>query len=70
MSDQTPATDNPARKIIDMIAKKHLGVETLEERHSDSLDFHDCGVLSIKTALETALKTGIEIGINLSRKGA
>lgn len=45
---------------IDEIAREILGLETLETRHSDSLDFHDMGVWSIRKALETAYKAGRE----------
>lgn len=44
--------------IIDQIARQHLGIETLETRNSDSLDFHDCGVAGIKAALEAAYRAG------------
>ena len=40
------------------IAKKHLKIETLETRKSDSLDFHDVAVWSIKAALEAAYQAG------------
>ena len=60
-------TDNHGKNIIDIIALNQLGIETLEERHSDSLDFHDCGVLSIKNALEMAFKAGIEVGLSLNK---
>ena len=45
-------------KILLEIAKKHLFLETLETRFSDSLDFRDQGVWSIKAALEAAYKAG------------
>jgi hypothetical protein len=63
-------TDNPAKNIIDMIAKKHLGIDTLKTLNSDSLDFHELSVASIKGALETAFKAGCEVGLNLNQKGA
>ena len=44
------------------IAQKHFGVETLEERNRDSLDFHDIHVGKIKAALEAAYEAGIEGG--------
>ena len=47
-------------KVLEQIAIKELGVETLEERKSDSLDFYDVSVLSIKSALEAAFKAGQE----------
>jgi hypothetical protein len=43
---------------IEQIAKKHLMIETLEPRNSDSSDFHDCAVWSIKAALEAAYEAG------------
>jgi hypothetical protein len=52
----------PARmnKAIAQIASKELDLETLETRKSDSLDFHDLAVWSIKAALEAAYKAGAE----------
>lgn len=44
--------------IITDIARTQLGIETLETRNSDSLDFHDCSVFSIKQALLLAYKAG------------
>jgi hypothetical protein len=40
------------------IAQTHLGIETLEERRSDSLDFHEVGVWSVKDALQAAFEAG------------
>jgi len=40
------------------IASRHLHLETLETRNSDSLDFHDMAVWSIKAALEAAYEAG------------
>lgn len=40
------------------IAQRHLGVETLVRRMSDSLDFHDIDVSSIRTALDAAFEAG------------
>ena len=48
--------------ILTLIAQKHLGIETLETRRSDSLDFHDTAVWCIKDALEAAFKAGVELG--------
>ena len=45
-------------KKLEAIAKKHLDVETLETRNSDRLDFHECGVGSIRAALRAAYKQG------------
>lgn len=41
------------------IAQKHLFIETLEERKSDSLDFHEVSVWGIQAALEAAYAAGI-----------
>jgi hypothetical protein len=46
--------------ILTRIAQKHLGIETLETRMSDSLDFHDTAVWCIRDALEAAFKAGVE----------
>ena len=43
---------------IKQIAKKHLMIETLEPQNSDSRDFHDCAVWSIKAVLEAAYEAG------------
>ena len=45
-------------KTLAEIAAGHLHLETLETRNSDSLDFHDMAVWSIKTALEAAYEAG------------
>ncbi|MDP3652405.1 MAG: hypothetical protein Q8R67_12055 [Rhodoferax sp.] len=44
--------------ILEQIARKHLGLETLEERNSDQLDFHDLAVWSIEAALQEAFEAG------------
>lgn len=40
------------------IAAKHLGIETLETRTSDALDFHSLAVWSMRAALEAAYDAG------------
>ena len=40
--------------ILTLIAQKHLGIDTLQTRHADSLDFHDTAVWCIRDALEAA----------------
>lgn len=40
------------------IAKSVLGIETLETRRSDSSDFHDLAVWSIREALGAAFDAG------------
>ncbi len=45
-------------EILLKIAQEHFNLETLDERKSDSLDFHDVAVWSIKSALEVAYQEG------------
>ena len=45
-------------KEIERIAKETLNLETLETRWSDSLDFNEHSVWSIKAALEAAFDAG------------
>ena len=55
------------QKILTGIAQKHFySVETLETRNSDSLDFHDVAVWTIKEALEDAFIAGMECGGRLN----
>ncbi len=44
--------------LFDLIAEKHLGIETLRERKSDSLDFHEVSVWGLRAALQAAYKAG------------
>ena len=44
--------------LLTQIAQQHLKVETLETRHSDSLDFHDVAIWQIQEALEAAFEAG------------
>ena len=46
-----------------LIAQKHLGVDTLDTRNSDRLDFHDVSVWEIKEALRAAFMAGLEVGV-------
>ena len=41
--------------ILTLIAQKHLGIDTLQTRHADSLDFHDTAVWCIRDALEAEI---------------
>lgn len=45
-------------ELFTQIAQQHLNIETLVERKSDSLDFHDVAVWSVKDALEAAYEAG------------
>ena len=54
---------NKKNATIDKIARESLGLETLETRRSDSLDFHDMAVWSIREALEAAYNAGLQAAI-------
>ena len=46
-------------ELLASIAKTMLHIDTLETRRSDSLDFHDVAVWSVKAALEAAYRAGL-----------
>lgn len=48
----------PKDQLFEDIARRQLGVETLEVRNRDSLDFHDVSVSGIRRALEEAFNAG------------
>jgi hypothetical protein len=58
---------NQIDTILTLIAQKHLGIETLEIRKSDHLDFHDTAVWCIRDALEAAFKAGVELGASMPK---
>ena len=47
-------------QLLTQIAQSKLGIETLETRKSDSLDFHDVAVWCVRDALEAAFNAGVE----------
>ena len=47
---------------LDHIAQNLLGLETLDTRKSDRLDFHDLAVWNIKAALQAAFEAGQQAG--------
>ncbi len=49
--------------LLTLIAQRHLGIETLETRKSDRLDFHDTAVWCLRDALEAAFNAGAEVGV-------
>ena len=53
--------------ILTIIAQKHLGIETLQTRSADRLDFHDTAVWCLKDALEAAFKAGVELGASMPK---
>lgn len=48
----------PPLPLLADIARRHLGVPSLETRNSDSLDFYDLAVWNIQAALEAAFAAG------------
>ena len=54
---------NIIENLLTQIAQSHLGIQTLEARNSDSLDFHDVAVWSLRDALAAAYKAGAEQGV-------
>lgn len=56
MKKQAAPAALPAKVLAALTAQ--LGLETLETRKSDSLDFHDMAVWEIKAALEAAYAAG------------
>ena len=54
---------NEIDNILCLIAKNHLGIETLEIQNSDRLDFHNISVSSLKKALHASFMAGCEVGI-------
>jgi hypothetical protein len=51
-----PTQSDPAA--LAAIARLHLRLDTLETRRSDSLDFHEHAIWSIRAALEAAFEAG------------
>ena len=64
MNDQPPTTPTNANEHHAAInatvewARRRLRLETLEERGSDRLDFHDVSVASIRDIIEKAFADG------------
>jgi len=53
---------NPIDALLTPIGQQHLGIDTLETRHSDDLDFHDLAVWSLREALQAAYLAGLAQG--------
>ncbi|MDH1380744.1 hypothetical protein N5J07_15030 [Comamonas aquatica] len=47
---------------LNHIGQTILGLETLDTRNSDRLDFHDLAVWNIKAALQAAFEAGRQAG--------
>jgi hypothetical protein len=57
-------TTNRDKKLADAVEqiRKQLGLETLETRRRDALDFHDLAVWSIRDAIQIAFNAGYDAG--------
>jgi hypothetical protein len=53
-----PNPDAARDALLLEIAERHLFLDTLETRMSDSLDFHDHAVWAVRSALEAAFEAG------------
>lgn len=53
-----PSPDAARDALLLEIAMRHLFLDTLETRMSDSLDFHDHAVWAVRSALEAAFEAG------------
>lgn len=58
MAKVTKHTQEYKDATIQNIARDLLGLETLEARRRDCLDFHELAVWQIKAALEAAFEAG------------
>lgn len=59
MSIKLLLENNPElAKAFDQIAQEYMSIDTLETRNSDSLDFYECSVWSIRNALAKAYELG------------
>jgi len=58
MAKTTKHTQAYKDATIQNIARDVLGLETLETRRRDSLDFHELAVWQIREALEAAFEAG------------
>lgn len=54
-------SNSRAYSIIQGIAKKFLGFETIEARNSDDLDFKEVAVWQVHQALEEAFDSGFKM---------
>ncbi len=45
-------------ELFTLIARTHLDIPTLQERHRDGLDFHEVGVAALRQALSVAYEAG------------
>mgnify|MGYP003502186415 CR=1 FL=1 len=58
MTKPTTNTRPAPEALLAELALRHFGVETLATRNSDSLDFHEVDVWSLRRALRSAYRAG------------
>lgn len=58
---KTTARDKRLAEAVEQI-RKALGLETLETRRRDALDFHDLAVWTIRDAIQIAFNAGYDAG--------
>ncbi|MBF0339483.1 MAG: DUF3489 domain-containing protein [Magnetococcales bacterium] len=56
----TEADERALIALLEIISRRHLSIETLETRLSDSLDFHNIAVWCIRNALIAAYEAGLQ----------
>ncbi len=49
---------NNTNDLLESIASEYLDIETLAERKSDALDFHEISVWNLRKALQAAYEAG------------
>ena len=54
--------ENFREEFLKEIARKHLGLETLETRKRDSLDFKEVAVWAVKDALNEVFEEAFQAG--------
>tara|TARA_Y100000588_G_C13516610_1_gene611748 strand:+ start:138 stop:338 length:201 start_codon:yes stop_codon:yes gene_type:complete len=59
-NDKDGRRKNNMDEAVKAIARETLGIDTLETRNSDRLDFHELPVWKIREALEIAFRAGQE----------
>jgi hypothetical protein len=59
----------PDQDLLLAIARKHApGIETLETRNSDRLDFHDISAAAIRGMLRDAFELGIAAALDNNKR--
>jgi len=64
----TNADKRKMKRTAERLARQHLSIETLDARNSDSLDFHEVSVWSLRDALEAAYAAGHQAAADATKK--